>query len=417
MSASSTQSQLVFERDNIYLPESGKLLSTMCLIIGGLLTAATFAQVAAFATDPKYIKAALYSYHTGMLVALGASLGGLGLVMILMQVQAGWTVAIRRQFENLMKLIWVGFGLFILGAIMQIITANGDPSVYLFKWMNPYYTAGDVIYESKAGYLNIFWFTVRAVVYFAVWFGLSFALWAYFRQHDEDRNPDHIKHARKLSAIGLVLFAFSTAFASFDWIMSLDFHWFSTMFGVFFFAGNILSALTLGTFILLMLRFRGRLHVAFTTEHQHDLGKLIFGFVVFWAYISFSQYFLIWYANIPEETAYFLRRKSGDWQLLSYVLPIAGFVIPFLILLFRPCKRNPVILGFVCLWLLVVHVLDMLWYVRAEAGASLYFIDLVAVAGPILLFLGFLIRQVASGPLIAVADPRMDEALEHKNYV
>ncbi|MBN4060326.1 hypothetical protein JYT11_00600 [Planctomycetaceae bacterium AH-315-I19] len=416
MSSAHVDSKLVFERENIYLPESGRLVSNICMIIGALLTAGVFAVI--FRGDKETVKAVLHSYHAGMLVALGIPLGAMIFVMINLQVRAGWMLSIRRQFENMMKLIWVGLVLFLLGAVMQIIAANRDTDpVFLFKWMDSHYTAGDVIYESKAGYLNLFWFCVRAAVYFAIWLGLSFALWTFARQHDKDKDKAHVRSARKLAAVGIVLFAFSTAFASFDWIMSLDFHWFSTMFGVFFFAGNILSALTMGTLILIFLRARGRLHGAFTVEHLHDLGKLIFGFTVFWAYISFSQYFLIWYANIPEETAYFLKRKTGDWELLSYIIPIAGFIVPFLVLLFRPNKRSFVVMGVMCVWLLVVHVIDMMWYVRAEAGQNLYFIDLLAVLGPILFFLGMLIRQVGSGPLMPLSDPRMQEALEHKNYV
>jgi len=417
MSAAHADTSLVYEHDNIHLPDTGKFLSSVLITIGSIMVAATLGL--AFKGDEDHIRAALHSYHAGMLVALGAPLGALVFVMILLQVQAGWAVSIRRQFENIMRLVWVGFILFIVGAIMQVIAVKADPenSVYIFKWMNPLETAGDSVYESKAIFLNPFWFSVRAVVYFVVWFALSGLLWKFARQHDQDKNNGHILAARKLAAVGIILFAFSTAFASFDWIMSLDYHWFSTMFGVFFFAGNILSAITLGTLILLILRARGRLHIAFTKEHMHDLGKLMFGFVIFWAYISFSQYFLIWYANIPEETAYFLKRKEGVWEIFSFLIPICGFLVPFFILLFRPNKRNPLVMGFVCVWLLVMHVLDMLWYVRAEGGDTLYLIDVLAVAGPIVFFLGFVIRQVGSGPLIPLSDPRMHEGLGHKNFV
>lgn len=415
MSTAHVDTKLVYERDNIYLPESGKTLSGILIALGALLLAGSFGLL--FYGDEKEIKAVLHSYHAGMLVSLGIPLGAMVFIMINHQVQAGWMLSLRRQFENMMKLVWVGLVLYLIGVVMQLITTSGEEKVFLYKWMNPHYTEGDVIYESKAGYLNTIWFTVRAIVYWVIWLGLAFFLWTFSKQYDEDRDKTHMKYARKLSAVGLLLFAFSTAFASFDWIMSLDFHWFSTMFGVFFFAGNILSALTMGTLILLVLRLRGRMHGAFTVEHLHDLGKLTFGFIVFWGYISFSQYFLIWYANIPEETAYFLKRKTGDWELFSYVLPVCGFIIPFLILLFRPNKRSFLVMGVMAAWLLVVHVLDMLWYVRAEAGSELYIIDAVAVGGPILIFLGLLIRQIGSGPLIPLSDPKMHEALEHKNYV
>ncbi|XOV75362.1 MAG: hypothetical protein ACFHWZ_18500 [Phycisphaerales bacterium] len=140
-----------------------------------------------------------------------------------------------------------------------------------------------------------------------------------------------------------MLYAFATMFAAFHWIMTLDFHWFSTMYGVYFFAGNLVSALALLTAIFIALRFFGKLNGAFTDEHLHDMSKFVFGFTVFWAYISFSQYFLIWYANIPEETAYFTMRRD-EWTALSFLLPIGHFIVPFLVLLPRraPQRRTGV---------------------------------------------------------------------------
>ena len=171
------------------------------------------------------------------------------------------------------------------------------------------------------------------------------------------------------------------------------------------------------------------MHGAFTVEHRHDLGKLMFGFIVFWGYISFSQYFLIWYANIPEETAFFMRRKQPGtiWETLSFVIPSCHFIIPFVWLMARPARRSPLVVGIGCVWLLLFHIVDLFWMVRPEAmthaehahhvSIDPSWIDAVGIGGPVLLLAGLLISKVVSGVLMAKNDPRLPEALHHKNYV
>jgi hypothetical protein len=191
------------------------------------------------------------------------------------------------------------------------------------------------------------------------------------------------------------------------------------MLGVHFFAKCMVSMLALGTLTFIILRGTGRLHVAFTNEHLHDLSKLVFAFTVFWAYISFSQYFLIWYANIPEETTYFQIRKMGYWYIVSWILPIIHFIIPFLILLPRPMRRSPAVMGAMCVYMIVAQLIDTYWYVRPEVkgvGPGQW-VDFAGALGPVLIFLGLFVRKVASGPLIPLKDPRLPEALHHKNHI
>ncbi len=420
MSTAHVDTQMVLSPDNISLPESsGRTLSLGFLGLGGLLIGFSF--VTALMGDATQARVALFAYHIGFLVALGFSLGSLGFVMILHQVGAGWSATVRRQFENMMSLVWVGGLLFVLEIVMQLVL-SGSKQVYLFSWMNAEYVAGDSLFEHKKGFLNAPFFYIRAVIYFAIWLGLAQALWSLSTRQDSEGDKWLTAHARKLSAIGLLLFALTTAFAGFDWIMTLDYHWFSTMLGVYFFAGNMVSALALGTLVLILLRVFGRLHVVFTEEHLHDLAKLVFGFMVFWSYIAFSQYFLIWYANIPEETAWILRRKTGPWEIWSWVIPIGHFIIPFIFLMSRTVRRSRAMVALACIWILVMHAIDLLWVVRAEVynPAGLVgprWLDVVAIAGPICIFLGFLVRRIASGPLIPLRDPRLPEALTHKNYV
>lgn len=411
----------VLAEENVYLPAgAGRVASIGLILIGVALVALTI--FAGLTGDKVQTKVAMHALHAGVLAAVGLPLGCLGFVMILHQVNAGWSATVRRQFENVMAQIWVPAVLFGVVIVFQIMASR--KGVYLWDWMNASYVEGDPLYAHKQGYLNVPFFGVRSAIYFLVWVGLAWALWGYSTRQDDDGNKWHTAKARKLSAVGLLLFAFTTAFAGFDWAMTLDFHWFSTMFGVYYFAGNAVSAIALVTLILIVLRSFGRLHSAFTAEHLHDMSKLLFAFTVFWAYISFSQYFLIWYANIPEETGWMLRRKEGPWEWLSWVLPIGHFIVPFLFLLPRPVRRSRGLVALACVWLLVMHLFDLYWAVRPEvpgpevgtlAGPS--WIDPVGLIGPMLILLGFVIRRVASGPLMPLKDPRLGEALHHKNYV
>ncbi|MBL8747354.1 MAG: quinol:cytochrome C oxidoreductase [Phycisphaerae bacterium] len=413
---------LIMARDNIELSEgAGRGLSSVLIGVGAVGIAATI--LAAFSGDEAMATIAAHAYHTGVMAVIGFSVAAMGFVMILQQTNAGWSATIRRQFENIMSLIWVGGLLFIVDIAFQLLM-NSARHVYIWDWMNAAHTAGDELYRHKSGYLNVPFFAARAIAYFIIWFVLARSLWEYSTRQDIDGDKWHTARARTLSAPGLLLFAFTSAFAAFDWMMTLDYHWFSTMFGVYFFAGSMVSMLALGALILITLRAFGRLHGAFTDEHLHDLGKLIFAFTVFWAYISFSQYFLIWYANIPEETAWMLRRKIGSWEWLSWLLPIGHFIIPFILLLPRPMRRSRKAVALVSLWLIVMHLFDLYWAIRPEAkiegqdtilGPSP--IDVIAVVAPVLVFIGFLIRKVGSGPLIPLKDPRLPEGLAHKNYV
>jgi hypothetical protein len=413
---------LVLERDNIELPVgSGRASAGLLIGVGAAGIGAT--MLAAFAGGAETAAVAAHALHAGVMAVIGFSLAALGFVMILQQTNAGWSATIRRQFENIMSLIWVGGLLFLVDIVFQV-GLSWSKHLFLWDWMNLEHVQGDQLYQHKSGYLNVPFFAIRCVVYFGVWLLLANRLWAASTQQDVDGDKWHTAWARKISAPGLLLFAFTTAFAGFDWMMTLDYHWYSTMFGVYFFAGNMVSVLALGNLVLLTLRGLGRLHGAFTEEHLHDLAKLMFAFTVFWAYISFSQYFLIWYANIPEETAWMNLRKEGPWEGLSWLLPIGHFIVPFLVLLPRPVRRSRGLVALMSVWLIAMHLCDLYWAVRPEArveGGAVTLgprvLDVLAILSPVVVFVGFLIRRVATGPLIPLKDPRLHEGLGHKNYV
>jgi hypothetical protein len=227
---------------------------------------------------------------------------------------------------------------------------------------------------------------------------------------------------RKVSAAGLVLFGLTTAFSGFDLLMSLDPHWFSTIFGVYFFAGSFMSSLA---FIILcyasMQRVGGMLNGLVTTEHFHDLGKLLFGFTVFWAYIAFSQYMLYWYGNIPEETVWYRHRLEHGWQYHSAVLLAAHFILPFILMLPRASKRVLPVLSFMAVWMLIMHWFDLHWVVMpvldiARNGhAGFHWLDFTSWLGLVGVFFGILMFRLSRHSLIPQNDPYLQKSIHFLN--
>jgi hypothetical protein len=220
-----------------------------------------------------------------------------------------------------------------------------------------------------------------------------------------------------VSPVAIVFYAITVTFASFDWIMSLDPHWYSTVFGVYFFSGAFMASLAFLILVLLAFQGSGLLRHTVSTEHYHDLGKLLFGFVVFWAYIAFSQYMLIWYANIPEETVWYMHRMEHGWEIVTWVLVLGHFVLPFFLLLPRSTKRNRLTLLFAGLWLLAMHYVDLYWLVMPAFGSGFHphLQDLMTLLGVSLVFLGgfaLLTKRVA---LLPVRDPRLAESISFEN--
>jgi hypothetical protein len=246
-------------------------------------------------------------------------------------------------------------------------------------------------------------FTIRAAVYFLLWTYLSQRLFGYSKEQDGTGNKWLSNKARFTSSWGMPLFALSTAFAAFDWLMSMDYRFFSTMWGVYFFAGAVFSSVPLVVIMLTLLRARGKLKGLVTEEHLHDMGKLMFAFTVFWAYIGFGQYFLIWYAQIPEETSFFLARKTGGWETLSKFLVIGHFALPFYVLLWRFMRRSFTLLSIMAVWAILLEVVDIYWIVRpfvyaADPTDKVHlgglWLDIAGIIGPLAIFLGLVAWRV-----------------------
>jgi len=404
----------LLSQENIYAPDFARPLSMGLIALGviGIVGCLAFGLMAT-ATGQVSVETlrrhAAASFHVGAIIALGLTLGPLGIIMILHQVAAGWAVSVRRQLENMAAMMPYAI-------LMVAISAGLGPVTHLWHWMH----ADDL--GNKALFLNYPFFYVRLAVYFAVWFLLSWRLNSLSREQDATGDKWLTNRAKFTSAWGLLAFALSVAFGGFDLVMMIDHHWFSTMFPVYFFAGNMIASLSLLAVVLALLRASGKLEGIVTSEHFHDLGKLMLGFTVFWAYIAFSQYFLIWYAGIPEETAWYGVRLSHGWMTFAKILMFGHFVAPFLVLLFRATKRVPMLLALVGCWQLIMHALDIFWQIRPDvynnAGVmGLSWVDIAGVIGAPFLVLGLLLMKVRSGILIPLKDPRLPEALGHKNYV
>ncbi|MCK5124679.1 MAG: hypothetical protein KAR42_00340 [candidate division Zixibacteria bacterium] len=347
-----------------------------------------------------------FSYLTAFVFWLTIALGGLFFVLLHHLVGAKWSIVIRRFGESIMMVI-------PLMAILFIPLLFGLHELYL--WMNSEVVASDHLLQGKSGYLNLNFFVVRAVLYFVIWTVLAFLLNKYSLQQNQNPSPEQIKKFRIISAPGMILFAVTLTFASFDWLMSLDAHWFSTIFGVYIFSGSFLSLLCVVTLVVIRLQSNGVLKEAITKEHYHDLGKLMFAFIIFWGYMAFSQYFLIWYGNIPEETIWFLHRWEGSWKSVSMLIVYGHFVIPFFVLFPQVTKRNKAVMTVMSIWILVMHWVDIYWLVMPTLhhhGYHLSWIDLATFIGIGGLFLHLFWRIFTAHPLVPVGDPNLEQSIK-----
>jgi hypothetical protein len=277
--------------------------------------------------------------------------------------------------------------------------------------------------HKKRPYLNAPFFLIRWIAYFALWGWLARYMWKSSIRQDQTGEPALSVRMEKVSAPGLVLFALSVTFASFDLLMSLDPHWFSTIFGVYYFSGGMMATFATLIILTMLLQRTGLLKTSINNEHRHDLGKFLFAFVFFWGYIAFSQYMLIWYGNIPEETAWFVRRGAAThdpnpWSGVLILLLFGHLLVPFAGLLSRHVKRRPGVLLFWAIWLLIMHWIDIWWIVMPQFDkSSLTFgipeiASMVGIGG---LMIAAAARLAGDRPLIPIRDPRLSEAYGFRN--
>ena len=355
-----------------------------------------------------------FAYLTGWSFLLTTALGGLFFLIFHHLTRASWSVTINRINESL---IWAFPLLFVLG--IPLLFGMHD----LYHWTHaelydPSSPEYDEILAGKRAYLNTPFWIVRMVFYFAVWTLISYRLYTFSVRQDVDPDPDIPAKLRSTSAWGLPLAAVTVAFASYDILMSTDPHWFSTIFGVYFFSGGIMSAVAVITLVAALLqRTGGRLQGVITKEHYQDLGKYLFGFVVFWAYIAFSQYMLYWYGGIPEETVWFQHRLQNGWGWHSAFLLGFHFVVPFLVLLPRGTKRALPILSFMAVWLIGMHWFDLHWVLLPvlRESAGFHWVDFTCWLGLTGIFAGGLMYRLSRHPLVPQNHPSLGASLHFEN--
>lgn len=354
-----------------------------------------------------------HAYLVAFCFYLSISLGGLFFVALQHASRAGWSVAVRRVGELIAANTLLMVVLF-LPLLIPILMGNSS----LYEWLDPQIVAADHILQAKSRYLNLPFFATRALVYFGIWCALVWFFWRRSLEQDQTGSPDLSLRMERVSYPALILFALTVTFASFDWLMSLTPHWFSTIFGVYYFAGCAVGFLAFIILSLFVLQRMGVLTSSVNIEHYHELGKLLFAFIVFWGYIAFSQYMLIWYANVPEETAWYLPRQEHSWAAVSLILIFGHLFIPFLGLLSRSVKRRPAMLAGWAVWILVMHWLDLQYVVMPSVipdGFPVAPIDVCCMFGMGGVFVAGLLVLAGDRSLTPVKDPRALESLGFEN--
>jgi hypothetical protein len=386
-----------FEAPRLTVPSRARHL-TYALVAVGVAAAACGLAVNPERTWPNLLLDTFY------LLSLG--LAGAFFVAIQHLSGAGWCAGLRRVPEAMTATLPAA-------ALLMPLLFFGWPSLY--PWSEAGAMHEDPALATKATYLSTPFVFARMVLVLGSWVALSLWMRRTSLRQDADASPIHHRRLVRYSAIFVVVFALSFSIAGVDWLMSLDPRWFSTIFAVYLFAGLFVAGLAFITLGTLALRARGDLRGVVNENHLHDLGKLLFAFSTFWAYIWLSQYLLIWYGNLPEEIPHYLRRTGDRWIGLFLLNLVLNWVVPFVMLLSRAGKRDPRVLAAVCLVLLAGHWLDLYLVIVPEvaSGPAIGGLELLIAAGYAGLFLSLVMRALAQAPLVALNDPHLEESLRH----
>lgn len=350
----------------------------------------------------------MHSYLNALLFWVGIGLGGLFLMLLHYLTGSIWSVAYRRIAESFASTLPITALLFI-----PILLQMG----HLYEWSHADKVAASPLLQKKTGYLNVNFFTIRAVFYFAVWNFLAWRLGKLSDRQDAGHSEALRQSIIRTAAPGMIIFALTVAFASYDWMMSLQPEWYSTIYGVNFAMGSIMAALALMAVLFVKLRSVGAFE-NLSEERIHDLGKMLFAFVILWAYMAFSQYFLIWYANLPEETIFYHHRWVGSWKFVSMVIVFGHFVLPFLMLISRPAKRNRFFLAAMALWMLLMHWVDLYWNIEPNLHHDTAHIapsDLTTMAVIGALFFWRFWSYLCKRPIVPIGDPKLAASMQGRS--
>jgi hypothetical protein len=369
--------------------------------VGG--AGAAEAQFALALDHERFFQAYLIAYTFWM----GIVLGCLALLMVQHLSGGVWGIVLRRPFEAAVRTI-------PYMALLFIPILFGMHSLY--EWSHADAVANDPILQQKALYLNVPFFYARQAFYFLVWGTIGHFLTSWSAEHDRTGDPALVARLSKLSGGGLLAYAMTMTFAMVDWTMSVNPHWFSTIWGMLYAGGQGLSAFAFGIIVLLMLAQSAPLNRVLTSDHFHDLGKLLFAFLMLWAYLSFSQFLIIWSANLTEEIPHYLTRWDGGWQWVSIFVIVLQFMLPYALLLSRDMKRDARRLRVLATWILATRIVEYYWQVAPEFNSSSMSLSLLDFGLPIAIggiFLAIFAVNLRGRSLLPVNDPGLAKALAH----
>jgi hypothetical protein len=362
---------------------AGAIAVVLCVIFG-------------FLNKEQFLRSYLFAYIYWLTIPLGCT----AILMLHNMTGGWWGYPIRRLLE-------AGTRTFALMAVLFIPVWLGMS--HLYPWVQT---------PIKTWYLNPRFFTVRAVIYFAIWLTLAHFLNKWSSEQDKTGDPKLLTRLETISAPGLILWGIGVTYASIDWIMSLDPHWFSTMFGMIFMIIGALGAMSFVIFVLRMLSEYEPVKAIVTASQFNDLGNLLLTFVMLWAYLSFSQFIIIWAGNLKNEAPWYLTRAFGGWALIAVFLILLNFAIPFLLLLQRPMKRNLGALSMISGMLIVMGSLNVYWLVMPSLegdGPRFHALDFLALIGIGGLWVGTFFWQLRKWPMLPQHDPRFEGALQHEH--
>jgi len=362
------------------------------LVVG--MVAGALCVLGALASPSQFLRSYLVAY----LFFTGIALGCLAILMIQHITGGAWGAVIRRQLESATRTL-------PLMALLFLPLAAGLRELY--KWARPDVVNDDPLLAHKAVYLNPTFFNLRAILYFAAWIIVARALNRWSVEQDRTGDPLPGQRLELLSRGGLALLGITMTFASIDWMMSLEPHWFSTIYGIIFMGGSVLSAFAFAIAMLALAANGEPLADVITPRALNDLGNLLLAFVMLWAYFSFSQFLIIWAGNLPEEIPWYIARLRGGWQWVALGLVVCHFALPFLVLLPRAVKRRAPVLGAVALGLLVVRFVDLFWVVTPAfrpANLAVHWLDAAAALAVGGFWLATFVWQLGERPLVPLHD-------------
>jgi hypothetical protein len=387
-------------------PESVDRVQRVAFAIGGIaLLLAIFGAV----RSPELF---YRSYLMSFMLVLGVTLGSLGLVMLQHLTSGHWGVIIRRPLESASRTLPLVVVFFLPIAFVGMKYLYG-------AWLDPAKVKQDPLSEFQRGYLTQSGYLTRAVIYFAIWLVLMFMFDRWSKQQDINREDRALRRRLKmLAGPGIILYVFAMSFAAIDWVMSISPHWASTIYGFLYVAGQLISSMSLMIAVVVLLSRSEPFSGILQKRHLHDLAKLLFAFIMLWAYFDFSQLLIIWSGNLPEEISFYRTRLYGEWGVVAVIVLVFHFFVPFFLLLSQDVKRNTKLLPKICVWLIFMRLVDLFWMTRPEftSQAIPNWLDIVlplALGG---LWLGYFAFNLKQMPLLPLGEPKLEEAIEHHEH-